>query len=260
MSGFISINRQITSWEWYTDNNVKSLFIHCLLKANFKDNTWRGIDIKRGSFITSTNTLSNELNLSVQKIRTALNKLESTSEITIKTTNKNTLVTVINYDKFQDNQQTNNKQITNKQQTDNKQITTTNKENKENNDINDNKKEKVYSKEIHDTLLECLKHFPLHLHPKNKDSWLDVIEKLNRIDSLPLENIIEVVKNTRADDFWSKNFLSMTKLRKSNKDGLKYIVVFNEQTKNNGTSKNKSNKSTSEMYAEQQARYAGKGI
>ena len=114
MSGFISINRQITSWEWYTDNNVKSLFIHCLLKANFKDNSWRGIDIKRGSFVTSNNNLSVELNLSIQKIRTALNKLELTNEITIKTTNKNTLITIVKYNDYQNNQQTNNNQITNR--------------------------------------------------------------------------------------------------------------------------------------------------
>lgn len=154
MSGFISINRQITSWEWYTDNNVKSLFIHCLLKANFKDNSWRGIDIKRGSFITSNNKLSLELNLSIQKIRTALNKLESTNEITINTTNKNTLITVIKYDNYQNNQQTDNKQTTNQQQTNNKPITTTNKDN------NNNKENKVIK-----TILDREAEFKNSLQP-----------------------------------------------------------------------------------------------
>ena len=34
--GFIKIYRQLLEWEWYTDTNTKVLFLHCLLKANFK--------------------------------------------------------------------------------------------------------------------------------------------------------------------------------------------------------------------------------
>lgn len=134
--GFISINRKIIEWEWYSDNNVKSLFIHCLLKANFKDKSWRGQNIERGTFITSYNNLSNQLNLSIQQIRTAFCKLQSTNEITIKTTNKNTLVTVVKYDDYQNKKQVNNKQTTNKQQSNNNQITTTNNDNKDNKDNN----------------------------------------------------------------------------------------------------------------------------
>jgi len=121
-----------------------------------------------------------------------------------------------------------------------------------NDNDNDNviKEKKVYSKEIHSTLSECLKYFPIHLHPKKEDTWLDTIDKLHRIDKLPLNNIIEVVKNTRADSFWSKNFLSLTKLRKT-KDGIKYIIIFNEQTKNNGTSKKGNEQLTYEQWKNQ---------
>jgi hypothetical protein len=140
--GFISINRKIIEWEWYSDNNVKSLFIHCLLKANFKDKSWRGQNIKRGTFITSYGNLSNQLNLSIQQIRTALSKLESTKEITIKTTNRNTVVTVVKYDDYQSNKQSNNKQKTNKKQSSNNQITTTNNDNNNNKDNNTFKERK----------------------------------------------------------------------------------------------------------------------
>ena len=105
-SGFISINRKILEWEWYSDNNVKSLFIHCLLKANFKDKSWQGNTIKRGTFITSYGNLSNELNLTVKQIRTAFSKLIKTSEIITKGTNKNTLVTVVKYNDYQTQGQT----------------------------------------------------------------------------------------------------------------------------------------------------------
>ncbi len=96
---------------------------------------------------------------------------------------------------------------------------------------------KVYSKEVNDCFNNCLNYFPEHLQPKNKNSWLDTIEKLNRIDNIPFEIIEEIVKKTREDNFWSKNFLSLNKLRDKNKDGIKYIIVFNEQIKGNGTTK-----------------------
>ena len=86
MSGYISLHRKLLDWEWYNDNNTKILFIHCLLKANWEDKNWQGILIKRGSFITSIETLSNELKLTNQSIRTSLSKLEKTNEIIKKST------------------------------------------------------------------------------------------------------------------------------------------------------------------------------
>lgn len=129
MNGFIKLHRQLLDWEWYSDNNTFRVFIHCLLKANYKEKNWKGITIKRGQFVTSTSNLSIELGLSVNKIRLSLTKLKQTKEITIKTTNKNTLVTLVNFDTYQDveteNHKQNNKQTTNKPQSKHKQTTTT---------------------------------------------------------------------------------------------------------------------------------------
>ena len=57
-------------------------------------------------------------------------------------------------------------------------------------------------------------------------------------------NIIQkITKYIREDDFWSKNLLSLAKLRKKNSDGIMYVVVFNEhlKTKTNGKSGKQSN-------------------
>ncbi len=122
MSGFITLHRKLLDWEWYSDINTKTIFIHCLLKANWEDKNWQGNEIKRGSFITSIKSLANETKLSNQNVRTALSKLERTNEILIKSTNKFTLVTVIKYNDYQNTEPP----LTNKQQTINKQLTTTN--------------------------------------------------------------------------------------------------------------------------------------
>lgn len=101
MNGFIVIWRKFIEWEWYDDPNTMRLFFHCLLKANWRDKKWRGKIIKRGSFITSQDNLATELKLSRSAIRVALKKLKSTGEIHT-SGQLNTLVTVCNYDSYQD--------------------------------------------------------------------------------------------------------------------------------------------------------------
>jgi uncharacterized phage protein (TIGR02220 family) len=123
--GFIQLHRSLLGWEWYDDHNTKILFLHCLLKANYKDKNYRGKNIVRGSFITGFEVLSNEVGLSVQKTRTALTKLKSTNEITIKSTSQGTVIQVVKYNEYQQS----TSEITNEQQTNNKQITTTNNSN-----------------------------------------------------------------------------------------------------------------------------------
>lgn len=110
MEGWISLYRKFVNWEWYTDANTMRVFLHLLLLANHKENKWRGILIERGQLVTSYNSLSDDLNLTVQEIRTSFKRLKSTNEITTKPTNKYTFVTILKYNDYQDNQKENNKQ------------------------------------------------------------------------------------------------------------------------------------------------------
>jgi hypothetical protein len=127
MSGWIKIHRQILDWEWYSDNNAFRVFMHLILKANHKEKRYKGIELNCGSVITSRDILSLETGLSVQQIRTALDKLKSTSEITIETSSKGTIIQVVNYAKYQ----LSTSESTNEQPTNNQQVTTNNKEKKE---------------------------------------------------------------------------------------------------------------------------------
>lgn len=129
VNGFIVIHRKLLDWEWYDKSATKDVFLHLLLTANHADKKWRGILIKRGQLITSVSHLAKSIGISTQSCRTALTNLKSTNELTIETTNRYTLISINNYDEYQ--QITN--QITNKQQTNNKQTTTNNNDNNENN-------------------------------------------------------------------------------------------------------------------------------
>ena len=55
--------------------------------ANHEDQKWEGVTIKRGQRVTSYQHLADETGLTYQKVRTALNNLKSTGEITSKSTN-----------------------------------------------------------------------------------------------------------------------------------------------------------------------------
>ena len=45
-TGWIKLHRKFLKWEWYSDINTKSLFLHLLLTANHKDKQWQGITVK----------------------------------------------------------------------------------------------------------------------------------------------------------------------------------------------------------------------
>ena len=139
LDGYIKLHRQFMEWEWYDDVNVKCLYLHCLMRANHKPGKWRGITIDTGQFISSQETLSAELHLSIRQIRTALDKLKATGEVTVKTTNKYSMFSISNWDKYQvDDRQKGFEKSVERQSNDNQM--TTNKNDK--NDKNDKNKDK----------------------------------------------------------------------------------------------------------------------
>ena len=124
-NGWIKLHRSLLDWEWYDDINVMRVFLHCLLMANHKDKKYRGAVVERGSFLTGRDALASQTGLTVQQIRTSLNKLKSTNELTIKSSKQGTVIQVVSYDKYQE--------VTNESTThqpDSNQIVTTNKKNK----------------------------------------------------------------------------------------------------------------------------------
>jgi hypothetical protein len=120
MSGWIKIHRKITEWEWYDDVNTFRLFMHLILKANHKARNYRGVNIELGCLMTGRELLSKETGLSIQQIRTCLERLKSTNEITIKSTKQGTIIQVLNYKKYQ----VSTNEITAEQPQTNQQVTT----------------------------------------------------------------------------------------------------------------------------------------
>lgn len=131
MSGWIKLHRKITDWEWFEDKNTFIVFITLLLMANHKEKKYKGIVVKVGTIVTGRDILARQTKLSVQQIRTALNKLKLTNEITIETSSQGTVIEIVNYKKYQ----LTTNEITIEQPINNHQTTTNNNVNKDNKNI-----------------------------------------------------------------------------------------------------------------------------
>ena len=99
--GFILLHRSILRWEWYGDLNTARLFIHLLLTVNYEPQRWQGIAVERGQRVASLAKLADETGLTVKQVRTALEHLKRTGEVTHKATSKYGLFTVNHYDRYQ---------------------------------------------------------------------------------------------------------------------------------------------------------------
>jgi hypothetical protein len=125
-----------------------------ILKANHKDNKWRGILIKRGQTLTSLNTLESETGLSKSQIRTAVKKLISTREIAQQSHSQHTVFTVVNYESYQGDD-TQDSTVVASQSHANDTRVTSNK-----NDKNDKNDKKVGAKRFAPpTLSEAIEYF-----------------------------------------------------------------------------------------------------
>ena len=152
-TGWIKLHRQLLDWEWYDDINVMRLFLHCLLRANHKPKKWRGIDINRGQFYTSLDSLSDETGLTSMQLRTCFSKLKVTGEITSSGMARGRIITVVQYDLYQDDNSLNDRLETGLQQAGNR-VATTNKN--VNNDNNEKKQSRFTPPSVDEVRKYCI--------------------------------------------------------------------------------------------------------
>lgn len=99
--GYIKLYRSFLQWEWHDDQSMVTVFLHCILLANWKSKQWHGQSIPRGTFITSIANLSSICGLAPNTVRSCLKRLQETGELTVQTSNKGTKITVNNYANYQ---------------------------------------------------------------------------------------------------------------------------------------------------------------
>lgn len=168
--GYVKVWRKISDAGWFKNHKLCTLWLWCLMKASHKDHDMivgcQQVHLNQGEFIFGLKAASDELAMSVQSIRTLLDFLKTTKNVTIKSTNKFSIVSIVNWNTYQleENEINNqiNKPLTNKQQTTNKPLTTNN--NGKNDKNEKNKEYIVYGeqKNIQLTEDEYLKLISFH--------------------------------------------------------------------------------------------------
>lgn len=196
--GYIKLYRDMLNWEWMTDPNTAHLFVTILLMANWEDRQFKGLEVKRGQFVTSYETLSARTGLTVSKIRTALNNLESTHEVSRKIAGKWQVITVENYAKYQDSVQQLDTVLAGKSQANRRQIATTEeyKEYKELNNIHT-----CASKRNKSAAFD--QFWELYPKKKGKEPARKAFAKLDLTEAL-LEEILTAVKAQKETRDWQK--------------------------------------------------------
>ncbi|MEG1011016.1 MAG: hypothetical protein RSD27_09650 [Ruthenibacterium sp.] len=99
--GYIKLYRKMVKWGWYTDTNTKCVFLHLLLMAQYEARVFNGLPLEVGQVVTSIRQISKEINVSVQSVRTSLNHLKSTQEVTQSTYGKFSVFTINRYSEYQ---------------------------------------------------------------------------------------------------------------------------------------------------------------
>ncbi|MBR1433033.1 MAG: hypothetical protein IJ784_01340 [Ruminiclostridium sp.] len=110
-SGWISLHRKILDWEWYSNLYTRALFFHLLIIAAWKPTVKKGIELQRGQCLASLKELELGCSLSTQQLRTAIKHLETTQEITQSQVGKYRVITLNNYNKYQDSNTNSNTDI-----------------------------------------------------------------------------------------------------------------------------------------------------
>jgi len=140
MQGWIKIHRKLICSQTFQNEKLLKVWIYCLLKATHQEHTQRvgrqKVILQPGQFVFGRNKAAEELNMKPSTVWDYMQMLRDEKNIDIKSNNKYSVVTVVNWELYQmceenSDNKTNNKSTTNRQQID----TNKNDKNDKNNNI-----------------------------------------------------------------------------------------------------------------------------
>ena len=129
MEGWIKLHRKtLDNPVVCKDSDYLSVWIYLLLNATHQeyDVMFKGkrITLQKGQLITGTISISKKMKVNKDKVQRILKSFENDKQITQQTSNKNRLISIINWNEYQDIDKQNDKQVINKCETTDKQLIT----------------------------------------------------------------------------------------------------------------------------------------
>ena len=98
---------KILDWSWFKEPRTLQVFIYLIARATIVPTEFLGVPVKRGQVVTSYPGICAGTGCSIQSARTSIKHLKSTGEITVKTFSKFSLITIVNYEKYQNRSEKN---------------------------------------------------------------------------------------------------------------------------------------------------------
>jgi len=218
---WIKIYRCLLEKGYYKDSEFIHLWVHLLLKANHEDKeflfNWKIQICKRWQLITWILSIAKETWINRRKIERWLKLFESVKQIVKQSNNKFSLITVINYDEFQESGKQNVKPVWSKcEASGNKQ---------------EYKNIRIEEYNSHDEIINFF----------NALSWRKItLSKQHKrcIDKAfenwySVEDIKTAFENISKDEWWSKtwawkDFVPMFRERNSKQEPVDYISKFKD--------------------------------
>lgn len=180
MAGWVKLHRTITDSFVFQNPDRLKFWVWCLCKASHKDRKQsvglQEVELKKGQFIFGRKKASSELGMDESKIYRLLKTFEKRDKIEVESNNKFSVVTIVNWAFYQDEEQQSEQQSNNKLTT-NEQQMNTNKNVKKDKNVNkdtlyrkfdhlsmtlnefENIKSKGYSKHQIDTVLDSIENY-----------------------------------------------------------------------------------------------------
>lgn len=138
MQGWVKIHRKFQTWEWRDSPKHVAVFLDLLLEANHKEKKYRGKTILPGQLTTSYAAISERCGVSIRGVRTVLKDLKTTREVTHESFRHYSIITITNWDEYQQSDTQGDKLVTSRRQASDKLVTT----NKNDKNVNNEKNEK----------------------------------------------------------------------------------------------------------------------
>jgi len=227
MDGWVKLHRKIKEHWIFDKPEYLKAWICLLIEANHtgKKTLIEGeiIECGRGESVNSLKTWAGIFGKkwTVQRVRTFFNLLSEDGMIEAKGLRKTTRVTVCNYDAYQNQQHTDNTQVTRSQHTDNTQVTTNKKEKNVKNDKNDKNNSSKPKSKI--DFVAFLKKFneitgkKIRVMPEKAKRQLITGKKIrvmpekakrqlrNLLKKNSMEDVFQAIRNCKNDKFHKEN-------------------------------------------------------
>lgn len=214
------------------DSDYLAVWMYLLWNATYKpiEKMFGGkkITLVPGQLITGRKSISEKFNIHESKVQRILKMFENEQQIEQQTSNLNRLISIVNWEEYQDNEQQIEQPLNNKRTTTEQQMNT-NKNIKNNKEYKKTLLSEIYADlfpEINAEYIEITKAFQnlfranlaeAGASTKGVDSakgiWIDSVRLMIESDGYSLVDLRGVYQFLQKDAFWKQNILSTSKLR-----------------------------------------------